>query len=216
MVHQISWTLDPQLFFFCVSQGKFEPFVCPAGNYCPVDAVRPIKCPGGSFCPTGSTSPVKCDILGFCPAGSKIMRYYGGVLIAVLLDLVLGAMYLFYKYKTKRRLRFNALPQGQSLQMDDMEANDLRKPTSLDDDSSSFEIPATSNSTLVSGFRQLMNNQKVQVNFEFRDLQVKLKTGKTILENVSGEINSGCVTAIMGPSGAGKVPIHVPASTCSY
>ncbi len=34
---------------------------CPAGDYCPDNAVTPVTCPAGSYCPAGSAAPIACD-----------------------------------------------------------------------------------------------------------------------------------------------------------
>ena len=50
-----------------------------------------------------------------------------------------------------------------------------------------------------------LEEKTFRIDFEFRDLGLKLKKNdKTILEGINGRIMSGRVTAVMGPSGAGK------------
>jgi ABC-type Mn2+/Zn2+ transport system ATPase subunit len=43
-----------------------------------------------------------------------------------------------------------------------------------------------------------------RINLKFEDLGLQLPNGKKVMEGVSGEIKAGTVTAVMGPSGAGK------------
>ncbi|KAJ3308985.1 hypothetical protein HDU76_003758, partial [Blyttiomyces sp. JEL0837] len=52
-----------------------------------------------------------------------------------------------------------------------------------------------------SGFR---GKENLRMNLEFKELKLSLGGGRTILEGVSGEIKAGRMTAIIGPSGAGK------------
>ncbi|XP_023942466.2 dnaJ homolog subfamily C member 10 [Bicyclus anynana] len=60
---------------------------------------------------------------------------------------------------------------------------------------------------------QMNMPQPVNVNIEFTDINMEVTTGllkknkKTILRNVSGVFKSGQLTAIMGPSGAGKTSL---------
>ena len=44
----------------------------------------------------------------------------------------------------------------------------------------------------------------MKMDFKFDRMRYVLKDGKVILDNVTGHIRSGRVTAIMGPSGSGK------------
>ncbi|KAI9102428.1 hypothetical protein DFS34DRAFT_390951 [Phlyctochytrium arcticum] len=59
---------------------------------------------------------------------------------------------------------------------------------------------------LVDAFKRGLGGSPLQMNFRFESLGLKLKgkNSKTILEGVNGEIRAGRMTAIMGPSGAGK------------
>ena len=63
---------------------------------------------------------------------------------------------------------------------------------------------------LLAGYRRAFEGFSVDgtlptMNFSFQDLGLKLSATKTILNGVSGEIKAGRLTAVMGPSGAGKV-----------
>ncbi|KAI9344655.1 P-loop containing nucleoside triphosphate hydrolase protein [Obelidium mucronatum] len=54
-------------------------------------------------------------------------------------------------------------------------------------------------------FRTALDGKEdVFIDFDFRDLGLRLKEGKTILKGVNGMIRSKKLTAIMGPSGCGK------------
>ena len=50
--------------------GAFEPYICPAGYYCPKGGIEQRKCPSGYFCPPGTYEPIACSVLGHCPEGS--------------------------------------------------------------------------------------------------------------------------------------------------
>ncbi|KAJ3032614.1 hypothetical protein HDU99_010912, partial [Rhizoclosmatium hyalinum] len=57
-------------------------------------------------------------------------------------------------------------------------------------------------SILTEGFKKgLEGHESLRMDFKFEGLSLKLATGKQILKGVSGEIKSGRMTAIMGPSG---------------
>eukprot|EP00158_Paraphelidium_tribonemae_P003535 Partr_v1_DN26205_c0_g1_i1_m48174 putative ABC transporter len=57
---------------------------------------------------------------------------------------------------------------------------------------------------LLLGYRRAQDGQDLSLNFAFDGLSVRLPSGRTILNGVTGEIVPGRVTVIMGPSGAGK------------
>lgn len=74
---------------FCgVGMGVFEPFICPAGHYCPKGNEQKI-CPSGYFCPSGTKTPIQCSIGGTCPEGSIKNTTYLPIACLVLLDLAL-------------------------------------------------------------------------------------------------------------------------------
>ncbi|KAJ3380640.1 hypothetical protein HDU84_005666 [Entophlyctis sp. JEL0112] len=64
---------------------------------------------------------------------------------------------------------------------------------------------ATKISDLTAGFVKGLDGQAdLRMNFEFSDLGLALPDRKVVLQGVSGRVAAGRMTAIMGPSGAGK------------
>ncbi len=54
----------------------------------------------------------------------------------------------------------------------------------------------------ISDFASQIKPQKMD--FKFDSMKYVLKDGRVVLDNVTGEIRSGRVTAVMGPSGSGN------------
>lgn len=81
---------------FCPPQGKYEPQLCEPGHFCP-DSKHMIECSEGQWCPRGSTKPRKCPIMMDCPPGTQIGTYYGGVVFAVLFDILLIAAFIWMR-----------------------------------------------------------------------------------------------------------------------
>lgn len=59
-------------------------------------------------------------------------------------------------------------------------------------------------SDLLLGFSRAQDGKDLTLNFRFESLSLRLPSGKTILNGITGHIVPGRVTVIMGPSGAGK------------
>ncbi|ORY53533.1 PEP carboxykinase-like protein [Rhizoclosmatium globosum] len=201
-------------------QGYYEPYVCPGGFYCPT-AKEIVVCPAGSYCLTGSSAPVKCMFGSYCPTGSAVEKHYGFLLLVVAIDVLIAAIFLFYRL---RELKANnepisaLIPYALQKAYIDFSNRYLKKkeyektPTSEIDTRTLIPVQAIKNDTisknisiLTEGFKKgLEGHESLRMDFKFEGLSLKLATGKQILKGVSGEIKSGRMTAIMGPSGAGK------------
>lgn len=184
---------------FCDAQGTNEPIVCPKGHYCPTPKEK-HKCPSGHFCITGSTAPMPCPAVSNCPEGSHRVLYLGGLVACIVLDAIVFGLWLFFKrfykrgdikfIKMKRRFRKVAMQSPV----------EPHHPVTIDVDRKKTVAP----DGLVAGFEKARNNMALPMSFEFTDLSITLPTGKNILNGVSGAIKPARLTAIMGPSGAGK------------
>ncbi|KND05205.1 uncharacterized protein SPPG_00865 [Spizellomyces punctatus DAOM BR117] len=206
----------------CQAQGLYEPVVCPSGYYCP-DWKTMIRCPSGYYCHSGSSAPIKCDSLSICGEGTHSQMYYGPLIFALLLDFVLFAFVLARRVAalkasetplsvmlpawSQRFLRKDAdvketenMVAHQTIQLDLIKKDDPEIVPY-----SPRERSVIDTSCLVKGFsRALGGRTDLSMNFKFRNLSLVLPDGKPILSGVTGEIRPGRMTAIMGPSGAGK------------
>ncbi|KAJ3286336.1 hypothetical protein HDU79_006575, partial [Rhizoclosmatium sp. JEL0117] len=166
-------------------QGVFEPMPCPPGFYCP-DYKTTVVCPTGSYCLTGQSAPTPCEFLSLCSAGTIIQQHYGFLIIIAVVDIILVLVYFILRRLESRRLNKQETEQEnkKALGADDIQRNIL---------------------ALTAGFHKGLDGRTdLQMNYEFDDLSLTLPDGKAILQSVSGSINAGKMTAIMGPSGAGK------------
>jgi len=81
-------------------QGQYEPSICLGGWYCPLSSKLQLPCPEDFFCPTGSTYPQPCIGMSNCPIGSTREQYYGGIVIAAIIDVTLIILYFMFKGNT--------------------------------------------------------------------------------------------------------------------
>ncbi|KAI8896888.1 hypothetical protein BC833DRAFT_553259 [Globomyces pollinis-pini] len=164
------------------SQGLYEPTVCPKGYYCPTFKEL-YACPKGFYCPTGTIQPKACDFISYCPEGTVAQKSFNGVVTFVVLDLLLILVCLYRRHR-------ESISRGTSEQIP------LR--------TSSSAFTDTVKETLISSFKKSMNGKQFQIQFKMDGLRYHLPSGKSILNGISGQIHSSRMTAVMGPSGAGK------------
>ncbi|KAJ3074358.1 hypothetical protein HDU98_011427 [Podochytrium sp. JEL0797] len=184
-------------------QGIFEPMACPSGFYCP-DHKTILPCPEGFYCVAGTTTPIKCEFMSICSVGTIVQAHYGLLLIALAIDAI-----LFVGYFTLRMREYKRANPHRSLLGKKMPTLDAAGQPELKYLKSNMALDATeiqrNISALTDGFHKGLNGRDdLQMNYEFEGLSLTLPDGKNILQGVSGSINAGKMTAIMGPSGAGK------------
>ncbi|KAI8614740.1 hypothetical protein BC830DRAFT_1257030 [Chytriomyces sp. MP71] len=184
-----------------IPQGIFEPMACPKGYYCPsYNEIRP--CPVGSYCLTGSSKPTPCEYLSICGAKTVVQVHYGLFLIVFVTDTVLLTAFLVFRYREFRRANPGKSLFGSSKlkTLSSAEGEGAMRKRTL----STAQIQENIQ-TLTAGFQKgLEGHTDLSMNYEFENLGLRLPDGKDILQGVSGTIKAGRMTAIMGPSGAGK------------
>jgi len=192
---------------YCDAQGYFEPTLCPPGFYCPVTNIS-IPCDSGTYCPRGSNMYKDCGPFTMCPEQTEMRRFYGGILFSILIDLFMFGMYLWLRYyaepaawKKRQEKHLNKINGGGN--GGNFEMLELGSALTSSNFSSSLP-PSSSRAILEEGFRQCNAGMRIDLRFEKLTLSLPPPISKTILSNVSGRIHPGRVTAIMGPSGAGK------------
>ncbi|KAJ1342995.1 hypothetical protein BSLG_002420 [Batrachochytrium salamandrivorans] len=171
----------------------------------------------GIFCPTGTVTPRKCDLLSTCGIGSSYQRSFTGIASAAIIDFALLILVYTIKIRQLRLAGRSALcvlplflqrilrTKGQSSSLaDKTEDSSVLSPLSFNPGSSVSPLPTTHMNVLTSAFRKAMGGRDLRMNFQMDNLGLKLPNGKVVLEGVSGSIGDSRMTAIMGPSGAGK------------
>ncbi|TPX35213.1 hypothetical protein SmJEL517_g02343 [Synchytrium microbalum] len=183
----------------CQPQGRLEPTICPPGYYCP-NSTTIFTCPAGSYCITGSTAPVRCDALASCPENSATQLVLMPIIACLLIDLAIltflfhrpfGFLFLrHFRRILKKDISSADSPYG-ALLLEDMHS------TPCQPDSQKIQMQ------LVNAFRRGLEGHKLSLRFDFKNVTL-VRNGRPILTQVSGHIMPGKLTAILGPSGAGK------------
>lgn len=127
--------------------------------------------------------PIKCDLISSCPEGAGKQRSYVGVVVCGVLDILV--LLLFFGFRLSERNKALASEKK------------AKNPTSQ-----SLMLPQES--LLVGAFRKSMNGKDLRMTFKMKNMGLKLPSGRVILKGVDGVIHAARMTAIMGPSGAGK------------
>lgn len=170
--------------------------------------------------------------MSWCPPGTEMRRYYGGVVVSVIIDLVCAALYFWLRFvheprtaarrkaKHSQQLGGNAavavgLPVGADAEIYELQEGLLKgapgdysmltdAPPAAEGLQGSQVYTMTAKKVLEQGFKRC--NANLHLDLSFSDLGFTLPPphSKTILSGVSGRIKPGRVTAVMGPSGAGK------------
>ncbi|KAG4252760.1 hypothetical protein FPRO04_02543 [Fusarium proliferatum] len=95
-----------------VGMGVFEPIICQAGHYCPLEdkGMKKIRCPAGSYCQPGASTPTPCLSGSRCPEGASFERYLIPVGVLVIIDflLLVGMFVLMFRSRWQRTSKAHA------------------------------------------------------------------------------------------------------------
>ncbi|KAF5690371.1 ABC transporter [Fusarium denticulatum] len=95
-----------------VGMGVFEPIICQAGHYCPLEekGMKKIRCPAGSYCQPGASTPTQCLSGSRCPEGASFERYLIPVGVLVIIDflLLVGMFVLMFRSRWQRTSKAHA------------------------------------------------------------------------------------------------------------
>ncbi|KAM0340456.1 hypothetical protein ACHAPQ_001151 [Fusarium lateritium] len=95
-----------------IAMGVFEPIVCQAGYYCPLDqgGQKKIRCPQGSYCQPGASTPTPCLSGSRCPEGASYERYLIPVGVLIIIDflLIVGMFVLMFRSRWQRTSKSHA------------------------------------------------------------------------------------------------------------
>lgn len=200
-----------------IGMGPFEPVVCQSGYYCPGGGIEKIACPAGHYCQVGAAQPTPCSAGSVCPAGSKSQASYIPLVLLCVLDicLALGMLLLPLRRRRSRRLGdvdvtkilsqpkvskmlgYNSpnLSSGSTTDVEAISSEDLTEPDDLAPHLQAF----------IKSMQRVTEAAHFGLSFQYENLSYcPPGAPKPILHDVTGSIERGKLTAVMGGSGAGK------------
>lgn len=127
-------------------------------------------------------------------------------MVLILVDIAVGGAALLYYIhrRLKHKREFNINSETSHDRSETVSAHPEGTTTHREDHEAALaSATATSTKTLIEGFHLSRGDQPL-LDFDFSELGLTIPGGKQVLQGVSGSIRHGQVTAVMGPSGAGK------------
>jgi hypothetical protein len=192
------------------------PRLCNQGHYCP-HPDKEFTCPVGSYCVQGSTEPTECSGLQRCNVeGMSVSKPDWYVIILFVIAFVaFGFIVMTYRFLNKL-FPFQKKEGGE--EEEDAENLVNNAPDPVPGHANSTTNTSTKSKRLLihtaaeeEEFRLLRQPSKLTtpkqsftIDVQFNNLQLTLPNGICIMQGVTGELQGGQFTAIMGPSGAGK------------
>ena len=203
-----------------VCPGAANELICPGGYYCPYPTDKPKICKKNFFCPRGSYEMEPCDaFVTMCrEEGMEYpnWRFFNATVIFVIMGncaILYGVYVSFNTFRERRRKKQENLAKKDDVECDDDYdgfGDDQPRMTLADQK----ELAGNESSYLDS----MEDKGGLRMDIKFTNLGLVLKgTDKKVLNGVTGSILSGRVTAVMGPSGAGKTTfMNVLAGKATY
>ena len=212
---------------YCPPGGK-ESIVCPAGHFCSKGAYKPTKCSIGSHCSPGSIRD-----MSFLPLGMLIcldillIAFVVGNNIRHRMKRNSVLQKSFGKPRNRRSFMRRAVttlsPEQRAQQYESLEDDEfaltpriVRVDTGFggevpiafdhnDEDFREVKKPSSDLQLFIRSMSRCIGATNFGLSFEFEDLAFHpKKAAKSILSEVTGKIDRGTLSGVMGASGAGK------------
>jgi len=186
-------------------EGSFLALPCTAGYYCPDPTIQ-VKCPKKHFCQAGSVSPVRCTFFfSHCPAGSpKDSMTASGIATIIFIIVSIGVLYGLYILYLMYHRRYGDSHRSKRKQKLEEKKNSMNK---IDSSQHLLVVKIPDYQTIQKDERPKIELPKSDfaLDIRFEGLGLKLRSNKqVVLQGVTGEVQHGKLTAVMGVSGAGK------------
>ncbi|KAL8994818.1 MAG: hypothetical protein Q9188_006958, partial [Gyalolechia gomerana] len=142
----------------CPPQGIFEPFICPAGYYCPLGGQLQIRCPSGHYCSVGAYRPTPCSPGASCPEGTNRNMSFLPPGLILAFDVILLVIMIGFKIRDNLKSKHKSSSKGKHFSRLHKHASffdksqNLKTYPSLQDDDITLESRITHVQRLDTGF----------------------------------------------------------------
>ncbi len=214
---------------FCPNGTLQDEWWCPRGYYCPT-IYEAIRCPAGYFCWEGSREAWPCSSAhalthtfaqSQCPEGTdtKPVSIEGIAIIGVTCAVIIGLRLLMWvsaacqtacSSRKGRGKRSTVAQQAKNLLRTIRSAREqgasASASSSSDDDDDDSRKGGANNINLTSGNHRSFP-VRPGIEFTYSGLTLTVQAAgrpKVVVDHVSGAVPAATMTAVMGPSGAGK------------
>ena len=210
---------------YCPPGGKSQ-IQCPTGNFCPMGAFQPTPCTIGAHCPPGSDRNMTFLPLILLALLDSIL-----VIVTFVIKYKTRVKRIPYKRpknarsfitrastlidKTQRNKQYSSLEDDDEVMLEARISSVQRTNTGFlavmdndfvfDKSASDEEKPNSQLHLFVQSLSKCIDGSTFGLSFDFTNLQFHpQKASKPVLSEVTGRIESGSFSAVMGGSGAGK------------
>ncbi|KAJ3270614.1 hypothetical protein HDV01_007547, partial [Terramyces sp. JEL0728] len=212
--------------YYCPNENT--KLVCPEHHYCPTGTVQPLSCGALSICKEGSRTEFVLDgVVTIGIIDLLLVAFYFIVTWKKKADspemkpLIEKSKVTPLEKESDVKVEVVEM-EKKVVEMDTVEGTtpekdvlsdvttqvvekDVFSDAATEEKVVSVDIPVAEDlDALVQAFHKGLNGREIAMDFKFENMGLTLPSGKTILQGVSGIIKSSRMTAIMGPSGAGK------------
>ena len=167
-----------------------------------------LECPDDRYCPVATSVPKECEGLQSCNSEGARRFTVIPAFMLILVILILSVVYLFVGRCVvirRARERKEALMADNDEQIDDgeEEENDNAKPEAAEEEGDGIEAgePPAKPAEIR---RSTLTSPELTIDIECERLRLSIPRVGTIMRGVSAKLDHGNLTAIMGPSGAGR------------
>jgi hypothetical protein len=164
--------------------------------YCP-DPAEMISCPEGYYCPVATVEPLECEGLEVCSSEGlrrfKVSQAAGVILFILVLSVAYLFIGKFLLNRSARRSKQDKISAKLSVEPDSDESTFRGADDSFKDQTNTM-----------SRRRSTLTPPSLMMDIEFKGLTLTILDIRMLISGVTGHLQHGNLTAVMGPSGAGK------------
>ena len=199
--------------------GADNMYLCAGGHWCPT-SILSFECTVGKYCPQGSIGMTPCASIATCHHKAVYPNYSEQVIdsMALVIVVLVGCLRVFGKVRNhlreKRRAARHAAQKlaAQQTRASSADVDRRGRPRANTQDSvtppTSPEGCASVAGLTPGSLNSLRDKRETRMELSFVRLGLVLRSNDfKVLNGVTGRCRPGRVTAIMGPSGAGKTTL---------